>query len=179
MRMEIERRFLVDGRSDKPWRGDKFDQIVQFYLHDVKVIDGQVIWNGEELLSSDVDLSQITTWRVRDYGGKYLITAKGKRVGASAIEYEWDIDEETWNSLDLSGLPFVMKTRYYWRGLDNLLWEIDEFEGILGGLIIAEVELENEDQEIIIPDWTNIELTHLPGWSNASLSKMITHSKQS
>ena len=88
MRMEIERRFLVDGRSDKPWRGDKFDQIVQFYLHDVKVIDGQVIWNGEELLSSDVDLSQITTWRVRDYGGKYLITAKGKRVGASAIEYE-------------------------------------------------------------------------------------------
>ena len=72
-----------------------------------------------------------------------------------------------------------MKTRYYWRGLDNLLWEIDEFEGILGGLVIAEVELENEDQEIIIPDWTNIELTHLPGWSNASLSKMITHSKQS
>ena len=177
MRMEIERRFLVDGRSDKPWRGDDYDRIVQYYLDGVNVDDGQVFFDGKRLASSDFDLTQITTWRLRDYGGGYILTAKGERLGASAIEYEWEIDSETWGTLDLTGLPCVSKTRYYWRGVDDLLWEIDEFEGVLGGLIIAEVELEDEGQEVIIPNWTNLELTHLPGWSNASLSKMIKHSK--
>ena len=56
MRMEIERRFLVDGRSNKPWRGDNYDNIVQYYLDAVNVDDGQVFFNGNKLASSDVCL---------------------------------------------------------------------------------------------------------------------------
>jgi CYTH domain-containing protein len=63
-------------------------------------------------------------------------------------------------------------------GEDDLLWEVDEFEGELVGLIIAEVELEKEDQDVIIPPWTGLELTTLRGWSNAALSRMIMDAKQ-
>ena len=58
-----------------------------------------------------------------------------------------------------------------------MLWEIDEFESPLSGIIIAEVELEDENQTIEIPDWVGLEVTHLRGWSNASLSIMIGDSK--
>ena len=75
--------------------------------------------------------------------------------------------------LNLEGLPTVIKTRYLWNGGDGLLWEVDEFEGRLSGLIIAEVELESEDQEVSIPSWVGLELTHLKGWSNAALAEMI------
>ena len=77
------------------------------------------------------------------------------------------------DNLNLEGLPTVIKTRYLWNGEDGLLWEVDEFEGSLSGLVIAEVELEEEDQEVIIPSWVGLELTHLKGWSNAALADML------
>ena len=84
---------------------------------------------------------------------------------------------EIYNSLPLDGLPSVEKIRHYWNGEDGLLWEVDEYEGSISGLIIAEVELESEDQEVALPNWLGLELTHLKGWSNASLSMMIKDSE--
>jgi adenylate cyclase len=55
---------------------------------------------------------------------------------------------------------------------------VDEFEDRLAGLIIAEVELESEGQDVVIPPWAGLELTYLRGWSNASLSTMIKDSEQ-
>ena len=54
---------------------------------------------------------------------------------------------------------------------------VDEYEGSISGLIIAEVELDSEDQEVIVPDWVGLELTHLKGWSNSALSRMIMDSE--
>ena len=71
-------------------------------------------------------------------------------------------------------MPTVVKTPYLWNGDDGLLWEVDEFEESLSGLVIAEVELEREDQYVTLPSWTGLELTHLKGWSNASLAEMLT-----
>jgi adenylate cyclase len=50
------------------------------------------------------------------------------------------------------------------------MWEVDEFEGGLAGLILAEVELLDESQEVIMPEWLGMELTGLKNWSNASLA---------
>ena len=58
-----------------------------------------------------------------------------------------------------------------------MLWEVDEFEGALGGLIIAEVELEDEYQDVVLPYWLGLEITYLKGWSNSTLSMMIKDSK--
>jgi CYTH domain-containing protein len=175
--VEIERRFLIDGRKEKPWQGGKHIEIQQYYLSEVTHENGIIAWRGKTLIEDQRDFTEITTWRIRslvnEAGFKTVLTGKGKRVGATATEYEWDIIPQIFENLNLKGLPTVVKTRYLWTGEDGLLWEVDEFEGSLSGLIIAEVELEREDQEVIIPFWVGLELTHLKGWSNAALAEMI------
>ena len=175
--VEIERRFLIDGRKEKPWQGGKHIEIQQYYLSEVTHENGIIAWRGKSLIEDLRDFTEIATWRIRslvdEAGFKAVLTAKGKRIGASATEYEWELSSQSFEQLNLKGLPTVIKTRYLWTGEDGLLWEVDEFEGSLSGLIIAEVELEREDQIVTIPNWVGLELTHLRGWSNAALAEMI------
>ncbi len=175
--VEIERRFLIDARKEKPWQGGKHIEIQQYYLSEVTHENGVVAWRGKTLIKDERDFTEITTWRIRSLvdvtGSKAVLTAKGKRIGASAMEYEWELSSKLYEQLNLEGLPTVIKTRYLWNGGDGLLWEVDEFEGSLSGLVIAEVELEREDQTVTIPNWVGLELTHLKGWSNAALAEMI------
>ena len=178
MGIEIERRFLVDGRYEKPWRGGESFDIAQYYLANVSQIDGEIFWNETLLVRDEQVLSNITTWRIRISEGVVTLTAKGRKVGASSPEFEWNIPIELYKSLPLDDLPSVKKTRHHWTGDDGLLWEVDEYEGVIAGLIIAEVELESESQEIEIPNWAGLEITYLSGWSNSSLSHMIKDSKQ-
>ena len=178
MGIEIERRFLVDGLSEQPWREGTPKAISQYYLEGVSLNEGVITCNGVELANTNEVLENISTWRVRKFGDQFFLTAKGRKIGATGIEFEWEITEEVWYKLDKSNFASVMKTRYLWNNQDGLLWEIDEYEGDLSGLIIAEVELDSEDQPVQIPDWTKMELTHLRGWSNAALSTMIKDSKQ-
>tara|TARA_B100000459_G_scaffold147288_1_gene116276 strand:- start:141 stop:680 length:540 start_codon:yes stop_codon:yes gene_type:complete len=178
MDVEIERRFLVDGRNAKPWRGGESKAIFQSYLDNVKHTDGKIFWNGRLLVEDERELTNLTTWRIRLSEGVVTLTAKGRRVGATAAEYEWGLSLELYNSLPLDEQPSVSKIRHHWIGADGLLWEVDEFENSLGGLIIAEVELEKEDQDVELPSWLGLEITHLKGWSNSSLSRMIKDSKQ-
>ncbi len=178
MGIEIERRFLVDGRNEKPWRGGKSSTLSQCYLANVSHVDGKIMWNGNLLVEEKRELHNLTTWRIRLDNNAVILTAKGRRVGASATEYEWDLPLELYNSLPLEGLPSITKTRHYWTGEDGLLWEVDEYEGSIAGLIIAEVELEEEDQNVVLPSWLGLELTYLRGWSNAALSQMIKDSEQ-
>ena len=173
MGIEIERRFFIDGREQKPWRGDRFLSIFQCYLDEVSQVDGEIVWQGHILASGHDDLANISTWRIRLQDGVAILTAKGHQTGATSSEYEWPISHELFDSLPLEGLPAVTKTRYLWDGDDGLLWEVDEFESPLEGLIIAEVELESEEQTVVIPDWAGLELTGLRGWSNAELAKML------
>ena len=177
MGIEIERRFLVDGREEKPWRGGMSKPISQSYLENVKHIDGKISWNEHLLVEDDRELVNLTTWRIRLSEGVVTLTAKGRRVGSMATEYEWDLPLELYNSLPLDSQPSISKIRHHWTGEDGLLWEVDEFEGVLGGLIIAEVELEDEHQDVVLPSWLGLEITYLKGWSNSALSMMIKDSK--
>jgi len=176
MGVEIERRFLVDGRNDKPWRSGKSSAIFQTYLDGVKHVDGKIMWRNHVLVEESGALVNLTTWRIRLSEGVVTLTAKGRRIGASAPEFEWDLPLDMYNELPLDGLPSIGKVRYYWNGEDGLLWEVDEFEGSISGLIIAEVELEDECQDVALPSWLGLELTYLKGWSNSSLSRMISDS---
>lgn len=176
--VEIERRFLVDGRNDKPWQGGAYIKIQQYYLSEVTHENGEVAWRNQMLVKDNRDLGDVRTWRIRHRtdknGTKIILTTKGKRTGATATEFEWELPFQLYEKLNFEGLPTVVKTRYLWNGDDGLLWEVDEFEETLSGLVIAEVELEREDQHVTLPSWTGLELTHLKGWSNASLAEMLT-----
>ena len=50
--VEIERRFLVDGRNDKPWQGGEYIKIQQYYLSEVTHENGEVAWRNQMLVSS-------------------------------------------------------------------------------------------------------------------------------
>ena len=51
-----------------------------------------------------------------------------------------------------------------------MVWEVDEFEGGLAGLVLAEIELPNIDHEVILPEWLGMEITGLHQWSNSTLA---------
>mgnify|MGYP001277594122 FL=1 len=186
--VEIERRFLVDGRFERPWVHESTEciEIKQWYLDhkefDVSIEHNAVMYKKKQLVSglsqeicSTLLLEPDWTVRIRKSHSAYVLTLKGSRKGASAAEFEWEIERETAESvIDDLLYPFVEKKRYLWTNTDGFVWEIDEFESNLAGLIIAEVELEDEDVTVEIPSWAGMELTYLRGWSNASLARMLT-----
>ena len=187
--VEIERRFLVDGRFERPWvhESTKCIEIKQWYLDnnefDVSIEHCAVMYKNKQLvsgLSQEVCsvLLQEPDWtvRIRSSNSAYFLTLKGSRKGATATEFEWEIGRNVAASIvDDSQYPSIEKKRYLWTNTDGFVWEIDEFESNLAGLIIAEVELEDEDATVEIPSWAGMELTYLRGWSNASLARMLTH----
>ena len=87
---------------------------------------------------------------------------------------EWEIESSLAENIAASNdFPHVEKVRFCCAGEDGLVWEVDEFEGGLAGLILAEVELENETQEVVLPKWLGMELTGLHSWSNAALAQTL------
>ena len=64
--------------------------------------------------------------------------------------------------------PIIDKIRYK-VDYKGLTWEIDEFSGENQGLIVAEVELESEDQKFDIPEWIGEEVTGNPRYFNSNL----------
>ena len=186
--VEIERRFLIDGRFERPWVHESTEciEIKQWYLDNkefnVSSEQSAVMYENKQLvsgLSLEVCsiLLQESDWtvRIRKFESSFFLTLKGSRKGAAAAEFEWEIEHDTAESVvDDSLYPFIEKKRYLWTNTDGFVWEIDEFENNLAGLIIAEVELEDEDATVEIPSWAGMELTYLRGWSNASLARMLT-----
>ena len=146
MPLEIERKFLVRGEG---WRDPAAGiPYRQGYL-------------------STVPERTVRVRLIRDRG---YLTVKGIAVGATRAEYESEIPAgEACEMLDnLCERPLIEKTRYRIE-YQGLVWEVDEFEGDNAGLIIAEVELDEEHQDIMLPDWVGKEVTGDSRYYNANL----------
>ena len=146
MPQEIERKFLVRGNG---WRDH-----------------GAGVPYRQGYLSTVAE----RTVRVRLIRDKGWLTIKGITVGATRAEYEYEIPaDEAGEMLDvLCERPLIEKTRYRIEH-QGLIWEVDEFDGDNAGLIIAEVELEEENQTVVLPDWIGEEVTDDPRYYNANL----------
>lgn len=145
MGVEIERKFLVVGEDWKKL-GDGI-LYRQGYLNSLK----------ERVV------------RVRTMGDKAALTIKGATVGASRLEFEYEISLEDCNQLlELCEQPIIEKTRYK-IPFGGLIWEVDEFHGVNDGLIVAECELTSEDQAIDKPDWIGDEVSSDPRYFNSNL----------
>ena len=146
MGTEIERKFLM---KDDSWRSlAKGTKYRQGYLNSTK----------ERVV------------RVRTIDDKGFLTIKGITTGATRVEYEYEIpDAEATAMLDeLCEKPLIEKNRYK-IALGGFTWEVDEFFGENQGLIVAEVELESEDQQFEKPDWIGEEVTGDPKYFNSNL----------
>lgn len=118
-----------------------------------------------------LNLEPTRTVRVRIIDNKALLTIKGKNIKTTRLEFEYQIPiDDALQLLQLCEKPLLEKTRHEVH-LDNLIWEIDEFEGDNQGLTIAEVELQNENQKINLPPWIDQEVSHDPRYYNSNLIK--------
>jgi adenylate cyclase len=149
MAEEIERKFLVKG----PYKHLSFRQtfIKQGYLSSCP---GRTV-------------------RIRIKGEKGYITVKGKSNMNGTIRYEWEKEISSKDANDLFQLcePGIIEKIRYEIKVGNHIFEVDEFAGDNEGLTIAEIELKDESEEFIHPDWLGNEVTGNCQYYNSNLLK--------
>ncbi len=146
MGLEIERKFLLKNDN---WKIEGLESVFmqQGYLNSYKE----------------------RTVRVRIAGDLGFLTIKGKTIGLTRKEFEYSIPLIDAQSLmQMCEQPTIEKTRFIKKDRGNV-WEIDVFYGENEGLVLAEIELENENQTIDLPTWVGKEVSSDPKYFNASL----------
>jgi CYTH domain-containing protein len=145
MATEIERKFLVHGTA---WRQGPGVHYRQGYLNRDKM----------------------RTVRVRIAGEQAFLTIKGATHAATRAEFEYAIPlPDATQLLALCDGPLVEKVRRVIQH-DGMTWEVDEFLGDNAGLVVAEIELQAEDQPFSSPDWLGREVTDDARYYNSNLA---------
>ncbi|MDD3517432.1 MAG: CYTH domain-containing protein [Chromatiales bacterium] len=110
--------------------------------------------------------------RVRIAGDEAHLNIKSATLGIERLEFEYPIPlDDARHMLDaLARGALIEKTRHHVRHGDHL-WEIDVFEGDNAGLVVAEIELEHEDEPFARPDWLGDEVSHDPRYYNNCLAR--------
>ena len=113
------------------------------------------------------------TVRVRLKKDNGYLTIKGKSTenGLSRFEWEKEISKiEAEALLEICEKGIIDKIRYE-VNCGNHVFEIDEFFGDNKGLILAEVELNSENEHFVKPKWLGKEVTGDIKYYNSVLSK--------
>lgn len=147
MAIEIERRFLL---KNDDWRG----------------LAQGVCYEQGYLMTE-----KACTVRVRVIGELAYLTIKGFISDSRRSEYEYEIPYADARAM-LDGLCShkITKRRYKIQAEKGLVWEVDEFSGANAGLILAEIELPDEETAFQSPSWLGAEITHDGRYSNARLA---------
>jgi CYTH domain-containing protein len=148
MAKEIERKFLVSGefRQDSP----ESYRIMQGYI------------------CSDTD----RTVRVRVRGDQGFLTIKGRGSEDGLSRYEWEKEipvSEAFELMALCGSGVIDKTRYL-VPFGKHTYEVDVFHGANEGLVLAEIELSDEQEAFEKPSWLGEEVTGDVRYYNSMLS---------
>lgn len=148
MALEIEHKYLVKPEA---W---------------ANVIPHKSVPFRQAYLSTDPE----KTIRIRTMNDSAYITIKGKSLGAARLEYEYAIPLD--DALELIrhfSTNLIEKTRHYVE-FEGKTWEVDEFKGHNEGLLVAEIELQAEDEPYLLPDWADTNVTHDQRYANSNLS---------
>lgn len=148
--LEIERKFLVTSNDFMEEAFSK-KRIVQAYLCSIPD----------------------RTVRIRIKGNQGFLTIKGKsnESGTSRLEWEKEIDlQEAEKLLPLCEKGMIEKIRYDVK-IGSHVFEVDVFSGENDGLIIAEIELQDENENFEKPHWLGKEVTNDERYYNVFLTK--------
>lgn len=116
--------------------------------------------------------TQNATVRIRLSNDNAFLTLKGRAKGLTRSEFEYAIPLDDANAMleELCMQPYIAKKRYLVTYGEHT-WELDIFEGENKGLIVAEIELESEDEKFEKPEWVAEEVSSDPRYRNAALVK--------
>ena len=148
--MEIERKYLVQGESYK--------QMAVAHHH---------------ICQGYISREKMGTVRVRITDDKAYLTIKGKPAVGHFARYEWEKEIDVIDAQELMKLcqgTIIDKTRWIVPAKEEgLKWEVDEFHGKHEGLVVAEIELESEEQMVELPAFVGKEVTDDPRYYNANM----------
>jgi CYTH domain-containing protein len=146
---EIERKFLVKDDSYK-LQASRYHHIIQAYLN----------------------RNPNRTVRIRIKDATAFITVKGNSNTAGTKRYEWEKEipvEEARQLIQLAEPGVIEKIRYIIPADKGLFWEVDEFLGENQGLVLAEIELPDENTPFKKPEWLGEEVTGQSAYYNANM----------
>lgn len=149
MLQEIEKKFLVKG------------DFINEAFRTVHIVQGYLSRNPERIV------------RIRIKDDKGYITIKGKNNESGATRFEWEKEipvEEAQQLLKLCEPGVIDKTRHLIKNTDGKhIWEVDVFNGNNEGLVIAEIELDDENDAFDRPSWLGKEVTGDQRYYNSNL----------
>ncbi|AKF24952.1 adenylate cyclase [Sulfurovum lithotrophicum] len=132
-----------------------------------------VLENPHVIRQGYIPTQGTATVRIRISNNKAFLTLKGRATGLTRSEFEYPVPLEDAEKMlqELCVPPLIEKKRYLilYRGHT---WELDLFEGDNAGLIVAEIELDDENEAFEKPPWVSQEVSFDPRYRNANL---ITH----
>lgn len=150
MNQEIERKYLITS--------DCYKQIAVDHHH---------------IRQGYISREKTGTVRVRISDDKAYLTIKGKPVAGHFARYEWEKEIDVADAVELMKLcqgTIIDKTRWIVPAKEEgLKWEVDEFHGKYEGLVVAEIELESEEQVVELPDFIGKEVTDDRRYYNANM----------
>ncbi|MEL6061723.1 MULTISPECIES: CYTH domain-containing protein [unclassified Methylobacterium] len=127
--------------------------------------------SGTPLIQGYLYTDDANTIRIRQAGERMLVTWKGPRRGCRRDEVEFAIPPADGMAL-LAHVPAsrrLEKTRFRVEHA-GATWDVDVYGGGLAGLILAEIELEREDQPVTLPPWIQREVTSDARYRNSRLA---------
>src|SRR5262245_46117218 len=147
MSLEIERKFLV---ANNRWKHS--------IVRSIRIRDG--------LIASDKGNKA----RVRIANGIATIALKSRRHGSVRTEFEY--------AIPISDAEEMLRTMCEGNVLDKVrhlvshasdTWQVDVYEGLLGGIVLAEMGLTDADQQLTLPDWIGTEVTADPRYRKVNM----------
>lgn len=147
---EIERKFLVRDSSYKDMATDSHRMVQGYICRET----GRTV-------------------RVRISGDKGWLTIKGPSSGNGMSRYEWEREIPAGEAAELMALcqkGIIDKTRHI-VPFEGHVFEVDEFHGDNEGLVVAEIELQNESEPFGRPEWLGEEVTGDRRYYNSMLTR--------
>jgi adenylate cyclase len=154
MAVEIERKFLVSRDG----------------LEKVK----QLVTSHHRLTQGYLNSSPDRTVRVRIKDDCAFMTVKGRSSESGLSRFEWEKEIAVADARELMALcePGVIDKVRYVVEYEGYVFEVDEFFGENEGLVVAEVELKDEAENFVRPEWLGEEVTGQTQYYNSSLARL-------
>lgn len=139
----------------------------KFLVRDPSIVEGA---RGTRIAQGYLAHAPEATVRVRIRDDEAFLTVKGLTRGVRRSEFEYAVPEDDAREmLELCPAGRIEKTRYEIPVGDHV-WEVDVFHGDNDGLVLAEVELADENEAPEMPSWLGREVSGDPRYFNSNLS---------